>query len=210
MTEIAPLVSRAGNGSARGRRLVLAGLAALAVLGALALRSVAVQPDARPVARPRPATGAIARPPELLVDRRQLAAFAVLRSPTVGMPATVPRQDVRTLLDLDPALAHPLPTAPRGRFWVVPGRESLCLLDVGQAGQVVSSCVQTADALRHGVALTLIDASTRRIVGVAPDGTRRVRIRTDRASVTTARVVSGVFDHRDHSRRPPDRFALMR
>jgi hypothetical protein len=56
------------------------------------------------------------------------------------------------------------------------------------------------------VALTLMTPTTRRIVGVAPDGTRRVRIRTYGGSVSVARVTGGTFDHRDRSSRPPVRF----
>lgn len=146
----------------------------------------------------------------------QRERFALLRTRPEGLPAHV-RGILRTpIMGMNWALAQRLPVRLPGAYWLVPGRGHLCIVDQGSLGNpgVGTACTPTAEALVHGIASVTVamprDAAhvgqARLIVGVVPDGVRRVRV-TTRGQVASAAVTGTLFVLRDALAAPPDQIA---
>lgn len=205
-----------------GRR-VRAGLLALVVaVGGLGLwlapggddrPATAPSPSAEaPPSSPRSAPAAIPRPAMAKrVETRQARAFAVLRTPPEGVPATVVSPSREVPFGLNTRLAQRLRVAVDGTYWLVPGNGYLCILRVERPGSPgASSCTTSARALTNGIALTTISPrgyERRIIVGAAPDGARLARVHTS-GTVAVAPVVRNAFALTDRAADPPDRVTL--
>ena len=149
--------------------------------------------------------------PEKGMSRLLSTNFALLRTPPDGIPRDV-RQILRVPVSgMKWSLARRIPVSLPGTYWLVPGAKHLCLVATTPDSPAVGTVCATANqALRHGVANTSLDpvSGKRLIVGVVPDGTRTVRIRSG-ASTTSARVRHGTFVLRDSVSAPPDRVTLL-
>lgn len=144
--------------------------------------------------------------------RRQVEAFGVLRTPPEGLPAGTIDASRPIAFGVNPYLAQRLRTATRATYWLVPGNGFLCIAVIERPQESPgTSCATTGQALANGVAITLGDRADagRTVVGVAPDGTQRVRLVTSGA-VVTAPVAGNVFSVTDRASRPPDRIVLLR
>lgn len=195
-------------------RACVSSLAALALLvsaGACgtneAERSTAAQAPAGPMSTPvapaadaAPAGRVLAR-----LDRRQRSSFALLRTPPEPLPERTRQILSRPMVGMNWDLAQRIPVALPGAYWLVPGVGYLCIVSQTPANAGVGTiCAKTRQVLHDGfasVAITPADRTpegrpSRLIVGVAPDGTRKVLIHT-RGSVATAPVADGLFVHRD-------------
>lgn len=215
-----------------GRRFG-AGLVVVACLGGIALwqtleseapppardMEAATPPKSRMLSRkPIPAGPAAAAqtslPKVLRVEPAQQASFSVLSTPPEGLPASLRRILRRPTYGMNWALAQKLPVAVRGGVWAVPGRGWLCMLSQTSHG-VETTCTATQQAASQGVTAVRISGASnegafgattgrRLIVGMAPDGARKMLIETPGAAATTTPVVDGVFIHRDSIPNPPD------
>jgi hypothetical protein len=144
-------------------------------------------------------------------EPRQLAAFVVLRSPPEGMPAELREILRHPVFGVNFALAQRLPVPLRRRYWIVPGRGTICLIARTAKGMAAElTCSSTAQILQEGlVATTLAQPlhsrapAPRLIVGMAPDGESEASIRTGRETVT-AEIDNGVFVVHDRAADPPD------
>jgi len=215
-----------------GRRLGAGPLAALVLAALLAAApgcgaSGAGRPVATPVApgTAAPASGGLAgmrAPVVARVEPRQRDGFALLRSHPEGLPPRTRRLLGRPLFGMSWRLAQRIPVALPGRYWLVPARRHLCVVEEGSLGSpgAGSTCATTADALAHGLADITVKrrgsagagapvGPARLIVGVAPGGARAVRVHT-RGRVRTVPVENGTFVLRDALVAPPDRFELRR
>jgi hypothetical protein len=141
---------------------------------------------------------------------RMVADFALLRSPAKPLPTQV----VRVMSPRFPGMlwnrAHPVPTALPDDYWLVPGPEHLCLMDVApKVASIGTVCETNAQALHHGIANTLLDRAShvRTIVGAVPDGIRTLIIESG-GQQTLVRASHGEFVHRDSIPLPPDRLEL--
>ena len=97
-----------------------------------------------------------------------------------------------------------------GTYWLAPGTRDLCIVATTPGSQAVGTvCTAITEALRHGIANTSLDptAGRRTIVGVAPDGTSSVLVRSG-TSATSVRVRHGSFVLRDAVPAPPDQLML--
>jgi hypothetical protein len=195
--------------SAGGSRRVCAGsLVAALLLGGLSAcgnaQSGGVQARASaPVVAPRP-------------EHRQFVNFALLRTRPEGLPVSV-RQILQTpRFGMRWALAQRMPVDVPGDYWLVPGAGYLCIVDHTPASAGIGTvCARTAQVIDQGMATVAIPrradlaptGASRLIVGIAPDGARRVYIHT-RGAVATVPVVNGQFVRRDAATVPPDSLSL--
>jgi hypothetical protein len=150
------------------------------------------------------------------VEHRQLANFALLRTPPEGLPAAIQRVLRAPVFGSNWKLAQRIPVTLSGVYWLVPGNGYLCVISQGSMGNpgIGTTCAQTSQALRHGVAAITVARAVpgshvppgRLIVGVAPDGARQVVVHTQ-GSVETVPVIDEVFVLRDSMVAPPDFFA---
>jgi hypothetical protein len=97
-------------------------------------------------------------------------------------------------------------------YWLVPADGYLCIVRERALDQAaLTTCTPTAQALRHGVAMTTLTSTanvpSRLIVGVAPDGASRARIHT-KHSVSTVAIEQTIFVARDSLAAPPDRIDM--
>lgn len=151
--------------------------------------------------------------PETAIVRvpRQVATdFALLRTSPDGIPPAVSRILKAPVSGMDWSLARRVPVPLPGAYWLAPGAEHLCVVATTPDSPAIGTvCATYGQALRNGVANTSLDptSSRRLIVGVVPDGTRSVRIRSG-DSTASARVRDGTFVHRDSVAAPPDRVTL--
>jgi hypothetical protein len=208
----------------RVRRACLGSLAALGLL--VGGEACGDQGASQPAPRTAPLTAPVAPGPlprfrtVTRVEPRQRAAFALLRTPSEGIPAGTRRRLGRPLVGGSWRLAQRIPVALPGAYWLVPANRHVCVVAQRSAGAhgPGTTCARTADAVAHGVAHVTIrgvgpDAApahprrSRLIVGVAPDGARRVLVRT-RGEVATVPVVHGTFVRRDANPAPPDDLRL--
>jgi hypothetical protein len=151
-------------------------------------------------------------------EHRQLANFALLRTPPEGLPAGTQRILRAPIFGVNWKLAQRIPVTLPGAYWVVPGNRYLCVISLKSMGSpgAGTTCAQTSQALEHGIAdITIARGSPgsriphgRLIVGVAPDGVREVLVHTH-GSVATVPVVDDVFALRDSATSPPD-FSTLR
>jgi hypothetical protein len=127
------------------------------------------------------------------------------------MPADLRKLLRHPVFGVNFALAQRLPVPLRRRYWIVPGRGTICL--VARTAKEMAAeltCSSTAQILREGlVATTLAQPlysrapAPRLIVGMAPDDRNEASIRTGRETVT-ADIDNGVFVVRDRAADPPD------
>jgi hypothetical protein len=145
---------------------------------------------------------------------RQLAAFALLRTPPEGLPAATQRILRRPVFGIDWKLAQRIPAKSKGAYWLIPGDGHLCVISQGvmHGPGVGTTCATTSRAVAHGIAdisITLPGAAhrVRVIVGVAPDGASEALVHT-RGAIAAAPVHGEVFVLRDSTLAPPDTIAL--
>jgi hypothetical protein len=144
-------------------------------------------------------------------EAQQLTAFAALRSSPEGMPADLRKILRHPVFGVNFALAQRLPVPLRHRYWVIPGRGTICLIARTAKGMAAElTCSSTAQILQEGlVATTLAQPlrsrapAPRLIIGMAPDGENKALIRTGKETVT-AEIDKGVFVMRDRAADPPD------
>jgi hypothetical protein len=148
------------------------------------------------------------------VQTRQLAAFALLRTPPEGLPPATQRVLRRPIFGSNWRLAQRIPAKAEGTYWLVPGNGYLCVISQGVMGGpgVGTTCASTAQAVVHGIAACSITPPgvphrVRLIVGVAPDGTRAALVHM-RGVITGVSVHGGVFVLRDSTLAPPDFISL--
>lgn len=146
------------------------------------------------------------------VETRQLSAFSLLRSHPEGLPPSLLKTLRHPIFGENFALAQQLPIPLRRRFWLVPGREKICIVNRNVENTIETTCTSTAEALKRGLTTTTLAqplhshaSAPRVIVGVAPNGPGEVEIRTGRV-IVRATVKHNVFVVRDQSRNPPDEF----
>jgi hypothetical protein len=192
-----------------GRRTVAGLLAAIALAacgdGDRGGEDAGTAPAATPAATPD-------------VPARLKTSFAPFRSPAEAIPVSVREALGQPNDDIDWRLAQVLPRTDGATFWAVPGRTLICLVREDADGTSGASCTPISRALEHGVALTNLAAApgkaatpNRTIVGLAPDGMRRVRIGTPGFPSVTARVSDdNMFTVRDATTEPPETFTLLR
>jgi hypothetical protein len=149
--------------------------------------------------------------PDGNVSRLLSTNFELLRTPPDGIPANVRRTLQVPVPGMNWNLARRVPVSLPGTYWLAPGVGDLCIVATSPGSPAVGTVCASADqALRHGIANASIDpASGRRvIVGVAPNGSRTVLVRTG-ASTASARVRRhGSFVLRDSASSPPDTLTL--
>lgn len=145
---------------------------------------------------------------------RQLAAFALLRTPPEGLPTATQRILRRPIFGINWKLAQRIPVKSEGTYWLAPGDGHLCVISQGVMGGpgVGTTCATTSQAIAHGIAdtsITLPGAAhrTRLIVGMAPDGAREALVHTHGAIAATP-VHDEVFVLRDPTLAPPDVISL--
>jgi hypothetical protein len=209
-----PIGWRAGVGS----------LVALALIAGAASCGGSGTP--RPSSRAAPLTAPV-RPGALpryrivmRVEPRQRAAFALLRTRPEGIPASTRHRLGKPIVGGNWRLAQRIPVALPRRYWLVPANRHLCIVAQGSAGPrgAGTTCARTADAVAHGVAHVTIGGAgpgaaashpkrSRLIVGVAPDGARKVLVHT-RGEVAIVPVVHGTFVRRDANAAPPERLRV--
>jgi hypothetical protein len=136
----------------------------------------------------------------------QIARFALLRSPPEGLPDRVRRVLRQPSYGMNWSFAQRVPGAPGGTYWLVPGRDTLCLLHARDRHQITSACAPTDVALKHGVVSASLQSGNpprRLVVGILPSDVQRVTVRTG-AVTTTAPVTRGLLILRDARQAPPD------
>ena len=159
-----------------------------------------------------PTAPSVAQAPVGRVERGQLAHFALLRGRPERLPAGVRDVWRPPIGGLNWKRAQRIPLLVPGRYWLVPGSRYLCIVsEVPATPGVGSICTPSAIAFNHAIASISITRAgrgfRRLIVGVAPDGTRRVVFHTQGA-VATAPVSDGLFVLRDAVGRPSDSVTL--
>lgn len=144
------------------------------------------------------------------VQPRQLAAFAALRSPPEGLPVAAQRLLRNPPYGMNLRLAQRIPVGPEGSFWLVPGKDHLCMVSRGVMGGrgVTTTCATTSSAIAHGItdiSITLPGRAHRQrlIVGAARDGARSALVHTGGATATVP-IHNGLFVLRDTTFAPPD------
>jgi hypothetical protein len=150
------------------------------------------------------------------VERRQLAAFAILAGARVRLPASVQHVLRRPVFGINEKLARRIPVHIRGSsYWLLPGRKHLCIVSLESGSQTVGTiCETTATAIRHGIATVGISARSlphrkRTIVGVVPNNIKEVLVRTDGAT-STATLRHEIFTLEDVLLEPPEDIMLLR
>lgn len=148
------------------------------------------------------------------VQPRQLAAFALLRTPPEGLPTTTRRILSGPAFGINWNLAQLIPVKSPGAYWLVPGNGHLCVISKGMMGGpgVGTTCAATAYAIAHGIADISIAPPNvkhraRLIVGVVPIGTREVIVQTH-GSISATQVHHGAFVLRDSILAAPNVISL--
>jgi hypothetical protein len=140
------------------------------------------------------------------------AAFAVFRSPPESLPVSIRGQLGVQGARLDLNHAQHLRGDGKGRYWLVPTGEEVCLFEVrGGAGGVVDTCTPRSMALLHGCAIVSIrplgkngaGPYKRRVFGVVPDWVKRVSVHTGSERARPA-VHQETFNLSDWNFNPPD------
>lgn len=148
--------------------------------------------------------------PDEGISRLLPANFALLRTPPNGIPPAVRRTLRVPVSGMKWSLARRIPVSLPGTYWLAPGVEDICIVaTVPDSPAIGTVCATVDQALHHGVANTSLDPNSGRriIVGVAPDGTHAVLVRSG-ISATSVRVRHGSFVLRDRVSSPPDRLTL--
>lgn len=169
-------------------------------------RDAKEQPGTSRAAAPSAPPSAEDSTPIRRIADAQIAGFALLQSPPEGLPEAVRRVLRQPSYGMNWSFAQRVPGAPDGTYWLVPGRDTLCLLHAPDEHQITSACASTEVALAHGVVSAALqdgDPPRRLVVGVLPSDVRQVTVHTGGAT-TTARVRHGLLVLRDAHRSPPD------
>lgn len=158
------------------------------------------------------------------VEPPLLRGFALFRKPPDGLPTATRRVLSAPIFGANRLLARRIPVKPpeeksSGAYWLVPGDAHLCIMAQGVGGEpgISTTCAQTSHALAHGIAdITITPADpaahtpeSRLIVGMAPDGIRKVLVHTH-GVIETAPIIHGIFTLRDSIAAPPDFTELRR
>jgi hypothetical protein len=107
--------------------------------------------------------------------------------------------------------ARRIPETSSEAYWLVPGDEAICVIALSRVPRSIGVvCAHLAQALRHGVAYTSLGPAPRKrtIVGVAPEGFRRVTVRSPMTSTSVGIRALGVFTLRDAVMEGPELFIL--
>lgn len=156
----------------------------------------------------------VLRQPALILRER----FALLRTRPEGLPPRLRGLVRPSDPTFNPALAQRIPVLLPGDYWLTPAGGQLCVVsEVPGTPGAGTVCGSIRDAIAEGVATVSLKPAerspsgvpSRLIVGVAPDGTRAVRVHT-RWSVATVPVTGGVFVLRDAMTVPSDSLQLVR
>ncbi len=139
--------------------------------------------------------------------------FQLFRGPVEPVPASVAN---KTPLPLASALsrAQRLPLV-GFEAWVAPMAGRLCLLNVAEEGPAFG-CKARTRVQREGFFIatvpneSLAGSKVRRVVGVAPDGVKAVRIHSKGVRDRTALVSENVFALRDKGKAFPESLTLIR
>lgn len=176
-------------------------LLTLALVAGLTACGAEEAPSARPAAADRGAGG---------ISHLLPTNFALLRTPPDGIPAGVMRTLNVPIPGMRWSLARQIPVNLPGKYWLAPGVSDLCIVATTPASPAVGTvCASVEEALRHSIANVALDkrSGKRLIVGVAPDGTRTVLVRSG-VSTSSTRVRGGTFVIRDSVSTPPDLLTL--
>jgi len=148
----------------------------------------------------------------------QRREFVLLRTRPEGLPTGIGRLPTATEAGINSALAQRIPVIVSGRYWLVPGIGSLCIVsEVPGTPGTVTVCARTRQVVEQGFGTisfapadrTPAGMPTRLLVGIAPDDARRALVHTG-GSVAAVPVVGGVFVLRDSRRGPSDSTELRR
>lgn len=137
--------------------------------------------------------------------------FPLLRTPAYGVPREVWQSAHRSLRRMRWDQAHRIPVSSSEAYWLVPGDEVICVIALSRVPRSIGAvCAPIAQALRHGVAYTSLGPAPRKrmIVGVAPEGFRRVTVRSPKTSRSVGIQALGVFALRDDVMEGPELFIL--
>ena len=101
--------------------------------------------------------------------------------------------------------------------WAVPARDRVCIVQQESQGAISVTCTRPNRVISHGIFVaSLKDPSMhgpgprREIVGLAPDGTHRVRLITSGHKTVTIPVRRNVFVQRDNIPASPQTVTLLR
>jgi hypothetical protein len=140
--------------------------------------------------------------------------FSVFNGRPEGLPMRIERALQRPAFGSNWALAERLYGAGSDRAWVIPGSHFVCLL-IEKGDALAQSCTHTARAARAGTfAVSIVEPSTERplgkrvVVGLVPDGVRRVEVETPGFASTAAYVNENAFVARDAILKPPERLGF--
>ncbi len=189
-------------------RACASSVVALLLAATLASCGSATPDDANPRAvRTQPAPRMLTR-----LARIQRDSFALLRTRPEGLPVHARRLVSARGAAINPALAQRIPVVLPGRYWLVPGIGSLCVVsEIPGTPGAGTICASTRQAIKQGFAtISLTPAEraptrmpTRLLVGIAPDDASKVLVHTNGA-VTTVPVFNGAFVLRDSVDAPSD------
>lgn len=147
------------------------------------------------------------------VPRSLMANYSLFRRPPDGIPQRVWQAAHGSFRAMRWSQAHRLRTSSPDDYWLVPGGRIVCILAVTPGSSSIGAvCAPIRQALRHGVAYTSLDVSDRErnIVGVAPQGVRRVTIRSRQSSADVRVHQFGLFTLSDTGLEAPELFILHR
>lgn len=143
--------------------------------------------------------------------------FSVFRTSTSGIPTsgipTAMAQSLGSPYGANWKLARMLDMG----VWVVPAQNHVCLFSIGSDGGSTMGCTATKMVLRHGIFIAFLsDPSTkhfgqrRKIIGLAPDGVRAVRLLAPGYKAVVAKVRRGLFSTQDNIMASPQTVSLLR
>lgn len=138
------------------------------------------------------------------------ANFVLLRTPPDGVPPKVRRALSDPVPGMSWSLARRVPVSETSTYWLVPGAKDLCVVATTPMSPAIGTvCTSVNQALRHGIANTSLDpiSGRRIIVGVVPEGTRTVLVRSG-TSTASVQARHGHFVLRDSVSLPPDQLIL--
>jgi hypothetical protein len=146
----------------------------------------------------------------------QKAHFAFLRSVPEGLPPAVEATLRQPAYGANWRLAQQLKVMGRGRIWVLPARESICLVTEELRGAIGLTCTAVTEAVRHGLfsaSLSRVEPARpypqRLVVGIVSDKVHRVQVETPGFKPRIVDVVRNTFVLRDSIMRPPESLKLL-
>jgi hypothetical protein len=207
------------------RRRLGAGVLLLGSLGGLALFLLlkpANQPhhhgDRSHPVEPRAISPTVTDDPRTIatiahVQLPQATSFPLLRTPPEGLPLRVRTALRAPVFGVNWALAQRIPAPTHADYWAVPGNGYLCAVWQQDPSAANTICETNHQAKVHGLTTTSIrdfrgEPPQRLIVGLAPNNTRRVRIKTQGSETVLPVDEHGVFTLRDSLTAPPDQITL--